>query len=298
MSDTPMTEPVGPSGRRRLPSWLKRRIDSVGHGHSVRHELAKGGLHTVCEEARCPNRAECFGRGTATFLILGNVCTRGCRFCGITKGTPPPPDPGEPERVAEAARSLGLDYVVVTSVTRDDLPDGGAGHFAAVVRALRTALPQAGIEVLIPDFQGRRSSLALVAESAPDVVNHNIETVPRLYPTIRPTASFSRSIDLLREIRTMFSGLVTKSGMMIGLGEAPEEVLEAMDAVREAGCTILTIGQYLQPGTDQVPVHTFVAPEQFEFYAERGRAMGLPRVVAGPFVRSSYRARESASIRA
>jgi lipoyl synthase len=298
MSDCPMTESAAHTDRQRLPSWLKRRLDSGGRAPAVRRELAHGCLHTVCEEAKCPNRSECFGRGTATFLILGNVCTRGCRFCGITKGAPSAVDPDEPERIARAAQSLGLDYVVVTSVTRDDLPDGGAEQFAAVVRALRAALPQAGIEVLIPDFQGKRSSLERVVQSGPDVLNHNIETVPRLYPTVRPDASFSRSIELLCQAKTISSGLATKSGIMVGLGETRDEVVETMYALQKGGCSILTIGQYLQPGADQVPVHTFVEPAQFAFYTERGQALGLPRVIAGPFVRSSYRARESAPRRA
>ncbi|MBD3238944.1 MAG: lipoyl synthase [Chitinivibrionales bacterium] len=280
--------------RQRLPSWLRRRIPSAGRKHSVERSLASGALHTVCEEAACPNRGECFGRGTATFLILGSTCTRSCRFCDVSHGAPQLPDPDEPRRLVETARSLGLDYVVITSVTRDDLPDGGAGQFAAVVRALATELPDTGVEVLVPDFGGSMSALMQVLESGPDVLNHNVETVPRLYPLVRPEADFDRSVTLLRRAADAKKTVAVKSGMMVGLGERPDEVRETMARLADAGCAILTIGQYLQPSSSSLPVAEFVEPGRFDEYAAQGRELGIARVVAGPFVRSSYRAGETA----
>ncbi len=280
--------------RQRLPSWLRRQIPSAGRKSAVERSLADGCLHTVCEEAGCPNRGECFGRGTATFLILGSVCTRNCRFCDISHGRPSPIDLDEPRRVVEASRSLSLDYVVITSVTRDDLDDGGAGQFAAVVRALRQGAPGTGIEVLVPDFGGSCSALMRVLDSGPDILNHNVETVPRLYPNVRPEADFERSVHLLREAAEAKKTLAAKSGMMVGLGERPEEVRETMARLADAGCAILTIGQYLQPTSSSLPVREFVEPARFDEYAAQGRELGIAQVVAGPFVRSSYRAHETA----
>jgi lipoyl synthase len=282
--------------RPRLPKWLRRPTPSGGRKRDVEERIADGNLHTVCREARCPNRGECFGQGTATFLILGRVCTRHCRFCSIEHGGAGPVDTDEPQRVAQAAKSLGLKYVVVTSVTRDDLTDGGAGTFAAVVSAVRAATPGAGVEVLVPDFGGNTQALTAVLRSGPDVLNHNVETVPRLYPQVRPEADFDRSIALLKAASAHGRGVVVKSGMMVGLGERPEEVAEVLERLHGAGCAVVTIGQYLQPTAGQLPVAEFVAPEQFEEYARQGRQLGIRQVVAGPFVRSSYRACESARL--
>ena len=281
-----------PAQRTRLPSWLRRRIPAGGRKRSVEQSLAGRDLHTVCEEALCPNRGECFGKGTATFLALGALCTRQCRFCSVAHGSPTPPDPDEPRRIAAAAAEMGLEYVVVTSVTRDDLPDGGAAHFASVVTTLREQLPEAGIEVLVPDFGGDLSAVDRVIGSGPDVFNHNVETVPRLYPQVRPQADFERSCSVLQ--RASASGVVTKSGMMVGLGERPDEVVAVLGSLRDAGCAIVTVGQYLQPGPGQLPLDSFVPPEQLRWYEEQGRRLGIDEVVAGPFVRSSYRACETA----
>lgn len=274
------------------PVWLWRTI-SAERQEAVRRmeEMLVGlALHTVCQEALCPNLPECFGQGTATFLILGNVCTRNCRFCAVKKGYPLPPDPEEPGRVAEAAARLGLRYVVVTSVTRDDLPDGGAGHFAATIRAIRRRLPEAGVEVLIPDFRGSLAALETVLDAGPDVVNHNVETVPRLYPLIRPQADYRRSIGLLSWSKIHAPHIATKSGLMLGLGERTAEVLRVFYDLREAGCDVLTLGQYLQPTEHQHPVVRYVPPEEFAEYREKAKTMGFRKVVAGPLVRSSYQA--------
>ena len=281
-----------PPVRRRLPAWLRRPSMPGGRQVRVEAQLARSRLHTVCREARCPNRSECFGRGTATFLILGPVCMRHCRFCGVAQGVPAAVDPGEPERVASAAAGLGLGYVVVTSVTRDDLPDGGAGQFAAVIQAVRRALPSAGIEVLVPDFRGDRRALESVLAAGPDVLNHNVETVPRLYPQVRPEADFERSIALLRAAADVMPLGRVKSGMMVGCGERPGEVEDVLGRLAAAGCGIVTIGQYLQPGDGQMEVAEFVPPERFEAYAATARRLGIAQAVAGPYVRSSYRAAE------
>lgn len=275
------------------PEWLWRRASVEAEAAAERMEglLADLRLHTVCQEARCPNLAECFGRGTATFLILGDVCTRGCRFCAVARGQPGALDPEEPERVAEAAARLGLRHVVVTSVTRDDLPDGGAGQFAATIRAVRRRLPEASVEVLVPDFQGSLASLETVLEAGPDVLNHNLETVPRLYPRVRPGARYRRSLGLLAWSKGQAPGVVTKSGLMLGLGERVAEVVEVLRDLREAGCDLVTLGQYLQPTDRQLLVVRYVPPEEFVWYEEKARRMGFRGAVAGPLVRSSYRAR-------
>ncbi len=248
-------------------------------------------LYTVCQEARCPNLGDCFLRGTATFLILGDTCTRNCRFCAIKKGKPLPPDEDEPQKVAQAARRLGLNHVVVTSVTRDDLPDGGASHFASTIRNIRALNPGATVEVLVPDFGGRFSSLKKVLEAKPDVFNHNVETVPRLYPLVRPEASYYRSLQLLKLAKEM--GALTKSGLMVGLGERREEVNSVMEDMRGVGVDILTLGQYLRPSRKQLEVREYLPPESFGVYKEEALRFGFHYVSSGPFVRSSYQAKEA-----
>ena len=274
----------------RKPAWLRRSLPAGPNYESVRALLKNGRLHTVCQEAKCPNVWECFSRHTATFLILGPRCTRNCRFCNVQHGPDGPPDPEEPRRVGEAARTMNLRYVVVTSVTRDDLPDGGAAHFAETIRAIRESIPGALVEVLVPDFQGSADSIRTVVEARPDVLNHNIETVPRLYPEVRPQAVYERSLDLLRRVREIAPGIPTKSGLMLGLGEKDEEVLGTLRDLRAADCAILTIGQYLQPSKEHLPVARFVPPEEFEKLRELALEMGFAEVASGPFVRSSYHA--------
>ena len=282
-----MASDLGPK-----PAWLKKRLPRAAPLHSMEDLLRGHGLHTVCEDARCPNKGECFERGTATFLILGDVCTRDCRFCAVSGGRPGPLDPDEPEEVAAAALLLGLRHVVVTSVTRDDLPDGGAGHFAATIRALRRRLPvEATVEVLVPDFLGARDALDTVLAERPDVFNHNVETVPRLYPRVRPQADYRRSLDVLGYAARSGGGVV-KSGAMVGLGESGEEVREVMKDLYAVGVRMLTLGQYLRPSAHHLPVVEYVPPEVFAEYRAVGEQIGLV-VEAAPFVRSSYRAEES-----
>lgn len=277
---------------RRKPAWLKARTIHGEAASGVRNLLRELKLHTVCEEAGCPNCGECFGRRTAAFLILGGICTRSCRFCQVGKGCPEPLDPDEPENLARAVASLELAHVVVTSVTRDDLPDGGAAHFAATVRAIRTICHQTEpiIEVLIPDFAGSEASLRLVAEARPDILNHNIETVSRLYPDVRPQAIYRRSLDLLRRAKSLDPSLVTKSGLMVGLGETPEEVIALMNDLKLQDCSLLTIGQYLAPSRAHYPVQEYIHPDMFEFYRREAEKIGFAAVASGPLVRSSYMA--------
>jgi len=268
----------------RMPGRLSDR-------HEVKVRLRKAKLNTVCEEARCPNMAECFAADTATFLILGDVCTRGCRFCAIAKGRDPrPPDPDEPRRLAECIDQLGLSHAVVTSVTRDDLPDGGARLFAECVHRIRRRCPKTTVELLVPDFQGDRRSLKLVLDAKPEVLNHNVECVPRLYPQVRPQADFDRSLAVIRQAAES-RGVVAKSGLMVGLGETDEEVVEVLCRLQETGCRAVVIGQYLQPTRDSLAVSRRVTPGQFEDYRRAGEKLGLV-MLAGPLVRSSYRARE------
>ena len=271
---------------------MKKRIPPFQDLQKVRSILNGTDLHTVCEEARCPNLGECFSRGTATFLILGRVCTRNCGFCAVEHGVPIPPDETEPEKVAQAVQKMGLRYVVITSVTRDDLLDGGAYLFSKAVQAIRALDPKIKIEVLIPDFQGNPSSLEIVLREYPDVLNHNIETVARLYPVVRPQAAYQISLDLLRRSKEDYPHIPTKSGFMLGLGEIREEVSELLRDLREVGCDFLTIGQYLQPRPDRLPVVRFVPPEEFEEYKRIGEEMGFKAVSSGPFVRSSFHAFE------
>ena len=278
----------------RAPAWIRGKRLRLADLHEVKRVMRSRALHTVCEEARCPNRGECFARGTATFLLLGDICTRACGFCDIATGRPLPPDPAEPGRVAQAAREMNLRFAVVTSVDRDDLPDGGASQFAATIRALRAALPEAGVEVLTPDFRGNHDSVRAVVEARPDVFNHNVETVPRLYPTARRGSKLERSLGVLAAARELDPGLTTKSGLMLGLGETESEVLEVLAKLKAAGVDIVTIGQYLRPSRENLPVVEYVAPEVFESYRIAGEAMGFGHVFSGPFVRSSYRAEEFA----
>jgi len=254
--------------------------------------LRQGALNSVCEEARCPNLGECFSRGTATFMLLGDRCTRRCGYCSVGTAKPLPPDRGEPERVARAAYRLGLRYVVLTSVNRDDLPDGGAAHFAATISAVRRALPEAGIEVLTPDFKGDRRALATVLGAEPTVFNHNIETVPRLFPHLRPQGRYRLSLETLAAAREIRPGVPTKSGLMLGLGETDAEVLEVLADLRTSGVSIVTLGQYLRPTRDHEPVHRYVPPEAFSRLEQDAHRLGFPTVYAGVFVRSSYNADE------
>jgi lipoyl synthase len=275
----------------RRPAWLRTLLPGGARYAGVRAALADARLHTVCESARCPNAHECWNAGTATFLILGDACTRGCRFCAVGSGPPAPLDPDEPRRVALTAARLGLGHVVVTSVTRDDLPDGGAGAFAATIAAIRERTPEATVEVLVPDFAGEAASLERVLAARPDVLNHNVETVARLYPRVRPGADYRRSLALLR--RVAGSGVRAKSGFMVGLGESEREIAGLLGDLREAGCAHVTIGQYLQPARENLPVQRYYTEAEFAAFAQRGRALGLTRVDAGARVRSSYHAQRA-----
>jgi lipoic acid synthetase len=284
----------GPVSVPRRPEWIKVRAPMGARYTHLKTLLRGQDLHTVCEEARCPNLGECWERGTATFMILGDVCTRACGFCAVKTGLPRlPPDPGEPIRVAEAVERMGLRHAVVTSVNRDDQPDGGAWSFAAVIREIRARLPSCTVEVLIPDFKGDRTALEVVLAARPDVLNHNVETVPRLYRTVRAGASFSRSLTLLR--RSKDAGLRTKSGIMLGLGEQWDEVLETIQAIREAGTDILTLGQYLRPSPRHLPVKRFYTPDEFVRLGDAARRLGYSHVESAPLVRSSYHAEAQAA---
>ena len=274
----------------KKPPWLKKRIPPLQDLQKVKLILDEGDLHTVCEEARCPNLGECFSKGTSTFLILGRVCTRDCGFCAVEHGAPVLPDETEPEKVARAVKKMNLQYVVITSVTRDDLPDGGASLFAKTIQAIRTLDPEIKIEVLIPDFQGASAPLGIVLKEGPDVLNHNVETIARLYPKVRPQADYKRSIDLLRRSKEDCPHIFTKSGFMLGLGETQEEVLKLFQDLKKGGCDFLTIGQYLQPRQDRLPVIRFISPEEFGEYKRIGEEMGFRAVASGPFVRSSFHA--------
>jgi len=274
--------------QNRRPDWLKVRIPG-GENYSHLLTLMRGKhLHTVCEEALCPNISECWNRGTATFMILGNICTRSCGFCAVKTGRPTELDLDEPRRVAEAIKQMGIRHAVITSVNRDELKDGGAGIFAETIRRIRTLVPRCRVEVLIPDFKGDEDSLNIVIEAKPDILNHNTETVPRLYTAVRPQAKYARSLQLLD--RAKKKGMVTKSGLMLGIGERTEEVLEVMKDLREVNCDILTLGQYLQPTKAHLPVERFVYPDEFKMLKEEGLKMGFRYVESGPLVRSSYHA--------
>jgi lipoic acid synthetase len=277
---------------RRRPPWIKVRAPTGEAYHAVKQLMRAKSLHTVCEEARCPNIGECWQHRTATFLILGDTCTRNCRFCNVKTGRPGPLDPHEPERVAQAVQAMGLKHTVITSVDRDDLDDGGASVFAAVVRAIRQAQPGCTVEVLIPDFRGRVPPLQVVMDERPDILNHNVETAPSLFRTIQPQCRYEWSLDVLRNAKALWAQVVTKSGLMVGLGETVEEVLAVMRDLRQVGVDILTVGQYLQPTRHHAPIARYYAPEEFETLREQGQDMGFRWVESGPLVRSSYHAGE------
>jgi lipoyl synthase len=275
---------------RRHPPWLKVRAPG-GPGYAETMATVRElGLHTVCQEARCPNIGECWGHRTATFMLLGDTCTRNCGFCAVAHGRPLRVDAGEPTRVARAVARLGLRHVVVTSVNRDDLPDGGAAHFAATVRAIKECLPACRVEVLVPDFQGDSASVATVVDSPIDVFNHNLETVPRLYRRVRAGARYERSLAVLREARSGGKRILTKTGLMLGLGEAEDELISVFTDLRAIDCDVLTLGQYLRPSVEHLPIERYVPPEEFDRLRERALALGFRHVEAGPLVRSSYHA--------
>ena len=274
------------------PHWLKRRLPTGAAWEKTRALINKGQLHTICQEAKCPNLWECFSQQTAAFLIMGSRCTRNCRFCAVSHGVPELIDPEEAFRVADAVQGMQLRYVVITSVTRDDLPDGGSRFFAETLQQIRKKSPNTVVEVLIPDFQGSVVALRTIVDVHPDVLNHNIETVERLYPSVRPGAVYRRSLELLSWVRENDPTIFTKSGLMLGLGELPEEISKTLGDLLDAGCRILTLGQYLQPSGEQLPVKRFIHPEEFGTWREAALKMGFAEVASGPFVRSSYHARE------
>lgn len=279
---------------KRKPDWLRVKIQGSSTSHNVEAMVEGLSLHTVCVEANCPNRMECFNRKTATFMILGRHCTRNCAFCNVTHSEPTPVDAQEPEKVADAVVKLGLRHAVITSVTRDDLPDGGAAHFAAVVRAIREKAPAVAVELLIPDLQGSSAALKTVMESKPHVLNHNVETVPELYSAVRPQADFKQSVELLRQCKDINPAIKTKSGIMLGLGETHEQIVFVLNALREAHVDLLTIGQYLQPSDAHYPVQEYITPEVFEELKQLALEMGFESVASSPLVRSSYHADELA----
>ena len=289
---------MGNDNYKPKPAWLRAPMHAGKSQLKTAGVVRRHGLATVCKEARCPNQSECYGRGTAAFMILGSNCTRNCTFCCVEKHAPDPVDPAEPGRIADAVDELGLRYVVVTSVTRDDLADGGASHFAETVRAIRSRNDQVMIELLIPDFGGDWDALATVMESKPDVLNHNVETVASLYPTVRPMAQYRRSLELLSRANGLADTTQTKSGFMLGLGETDEQVMELLEDLRAAHCDALAIGQYLAPSRNHHPVIEYVHPDTFDRYAQAAREMGFRHVSAGPLVRSSYHAEEIVGIRA
>jgi lipoic acid synthetase len=298
--DLPLAAPPADAGPGRLPRWLKREIPKGNANHFTAELLDELRLETVCDSAKCPNRMECYSQKTATFMILGNICTRPCGFCAVPRGRPQLPEQDEPERVAEAAARLGLKHVVITSVTRDDLTDGGAEHFYACVQAVR-ARTGASVEVLTPDFVTCRSALDRVIEAAPDVFNHNTETVPRLYRQVRgPRSDYQWTLELLRRVKKLSPGTKTKSGLMLGLGETHEELLDVLADLLDAGCELLTLGQYLMPSSTSddhyLPVVRYLPPEEFAELGRMAKSMGFAQVASGPFVRSSYHAREMAEL--
>ena len=274
------------------PSWLKQRLPAGFICEEVSTLINNAKVHTVCQEAQCPNIWECFSRKTATFMIMGDHCTRNCRFCAVAHGPKRFPDPEEPLKIAGVVENLNLDYVVITSVTRDDLTDGGASFFARTVKEIRRKVPHALIELLIPDFQGNYDALRSITEVRPDVLNHNIETVPRLYTIVRSEAIYQRSLDLLRQAVTFDSTIITKSGLMLGLGEQPEEILNTLKDLLDAGCQLVTIGQYLQPTKAHLPVERYIPPKEFDNWRKIALEMGFAEVASGPFVRSSYKAKK------
>ena len=283
----------GRAPQTALPEWIRGRKVRLGELHDIKSRMRSGGLNTVCEEARCPNRSECFGHGTATFLINGRVCTRNCGYCSIAHGRPEAVDPNEPQQLVEAVRSMNLNYVVITAVDRDDLVDGGSSGFVEAISLLKADLePRPRIEVLTPDFRGDMEAVDRIVEVGPDVYNHNVETVPRLYGEVRRSGRYHWAMEVLSRVSQIGPGIIRKSGLMVGLGETMEEVEIVFCDLKEAGCQVVTIGQYLRPTTKQVEVARYWTPEEFDQLEIRGRDLGL-EVIAGPFVRSSYRAEEA-----
>ena len=286
---------VVPAAPLAKPDWIRVRLGNGERFQEIKRLLREHRLHTVCEEASCPNIGECFGKGTATFMILGDLCTRRCPFCDVAHGKPLAPDIDEPANLARTIAALRLRYVVITSVDRDDLRDGGAGHFAACIRAVRDLSPQTRIEVLVPDFRGRlEAALAALSAAPPDVMNHNLETVPRLYKQARPGADYRHSLKLLQDFGSRHPGIPTKSGLMVGLGETDAEILSVMEDLRAHDVEMLTIGQYLQPSAHHLPVARYVEPAVFEEFARRAQEMGFAHAACGPLVRSSYHADQQA----
>jgi len=294
-----MSSPASPAGggeatALRKPEWLKIRLRQTKNFHGTRNIVHGQRLHTVCEEAACPNMAECWTRGTATIMIMGDTCTRSCGFCNVKTGRPQPLDPGEPKRVAEAIRDMKLQYTVITSVDRDELPDAGAHHFADTIRAVHALNPQCKVEVLVPDFKGLDASIEAVCNAAPDVFAHNMETVARLHLRVRPQAKYWRSLQVLGKAKRR--GMVVKSGIMVGLGETREEVVQLMRDLVDVGCDLMTIGQYMQPSPRHLPVEEYIHPDMFAEYKRIGTQLGVRHVEAGPLVRSSYRAETQAAL--
>ena len=279
---------------RRLPPWLRRPRAIPGQANSTADLLDELQLNTVCQSAKCPNMNECFSSGTATFLIMGDTCTRTCRFCAVDSREPEPLDLGEPERIASAVKRMGLKHVVVTMVTRDDIPDGGATHIVSVIEAIRRSVPEVAIEVLTSDFGGVATSVDMVAEAHPDVYNHNLETVPRLYSEVRPEADYRRSLQVLERVKESSPDIPTKSGLMLGLGETYDEILDVMRDLRDVDCDMLTLGQYLRPSRDHLPVAEFIEPDVFTRLSRDAYKAGFESVASAPFVRSSYHAHEMA----
>ena len=275
---------------KRLPDWLKRQLGKGDRVKTVKGVLRKNALHTVCEEAHCPNLGECFEKRQATFLILGENCTRSCGFCSISSAAPRQPDPDEPARVADAAEKMGLNYVVVTSVTRDDLPDGGARHFAETIREIKKIRDGICVEVLTPDFGGNLNAVDKVCKAAPEVYNHNIETVPNLYSKVRPQADYAESLTLINYVKKQFPHITTKSGLMLGLGEKKGDVLKTLEDLKEAGCDLVTVGQYMRPTKKNLPVVEYIHPKLFDEIERAGKRMGFTGIYAGPLIRSSFNA--------
>ncbi len=298
----PLTANRANKPTERLPEWVRRSVLNTEDNRQVRSILKEQRLNTICESGRCPNKGECWAAGTATFMLMGEICTRTCRFCAVNKGLPGPLDPNEPQRIVNACLSMKLKHVVLTSVNRDDLPDQGSAHFAATITALKENIPHITVEVLTPDFQGREDCLVTVLAAAPAVFNHNLETVPRLYKQVRPGSKYDRSLTVLANAKRLTSNVTsninsnipTKSGIMLGLGERKEEIEEVLHDLRAHNCDILTLGQYLRPSLDQLPVDRYVTPEEFEHWAQYAQTLGFMRVHSGPLVRSSYHAAEFA----
>lgn len=274
----------------KKPEWLKVKVDLGTNLRQVKALTNTLSLNTVCQEANCPNRMECYNRRTATFMILGSICTRNCRFCNVTPGTPQCVDPEEPKHLAEAVKELGLKHAVVTSVTRDDLPDGGASHFAKVIKEIRKLTPNTTVEVLIPDLKGNWEALKIIVDAKPEILNHNVETVPSLYKTVRPQAIYNRSLELLEKVKEIDNKILTKSGFMLGLGETEEQIIDLLKDLRNIDCDIVTIGQYLRPSKEHLEVIEYVHPDTFDRYRDIGMDMGFKYIASSPLVRSSYNA--------